>query len=509
MLTSGTISLAQDSTDIHAKIIDGKTKVPIAFATVRIMKGGEFRWGVISNTDGDFQIPSRYRPVIDSLVITCIGYQNKVIKIDQFVGAKLHIINLKSGAVELPEVMVSAPRKRRLTANQIVRLAIRNIPNNYPKYPFSYVGYYRDYQKEENEYVNLNEGIVGIFDEGFSTNDFSSTKIKLYQYRLNRDFKRDSLTAIPYDNNSFSGNKFIPTATVSPFGGNELSQLMVHDAIRNNKVDSYSFVNEFDTDFLKNHSFNLVRSVDVDNVPIYHITFKAFYFVTGARHVAKGDIFIEHGNYAIHKLNYSTFLKDQNKENLLYNIQVEYARRDSLMYLNYISFNNVFESNTNEGFRVIDVVYDRAQSCFVITFNHLPQPASALDKKNYDFKFNKSPLKISKITFSDAEKKDKIIQVFIQNADEFNLWESPNVLASKFEASFKNIKDMWGNEVNEIKYKLVNQFRELFPQKLNPTVILNNTSLFLVKKKPLNQSKVDSLGPDPSAYWMNTPLKKN
>jgi len=147
--------------------------------------------------------------------------------------------------------LLLAHRKRTLTAYKIIELAIQNIPHNYPTHPFSYAAYYRDYQKEENEYLNLNEGIVGIFDEGFDTNDFRSTKIKLYQYRRNSDFRRDSMTAIAYDNNSLHGNKFIPTATVFPYGGNELSMLMAHDAIRNNKVDSYSFVNVFDTDFLK------------------------------------------------------------------------------------------------------------------------------------------------------------------------------------------------------------------------------------------------------------------
>ncbi len=498
---------AQGPTAIRAKIIDSKTRMPVPFATVKIMKGKEFRWGVISNGEGDFQIPFQYRPIIDSIVITCIGYENQVLKMNQLLDDKVNIINLKAASVKLQEVVVSARRKGRLAANKIVRLAIQNIPNNYPIHPFSYVAYYRDYQREENEYVNLNEAIVGIFDEGFDANDFLSTKIKLYQYRTNKDFRRDSTTAITYDNNNFGGNKFIPTATVFSFGGNELSILRVHDAIRNNSAISYSFVNEFKSDFVKHHSFKLLETVSLDDAPLYHISFQSLYFITGAEHFAKGEIFIEHGNYAIHKLIYSTYLKELDNEKLLYKIQVEYARADSLMFLNYISFNNLFKSNTNEGFRVDNVVYDRAMNAFIVTFNRTPQRMTALDKRNYDFKFDKKPFNISEIEASVSN--DKEVRVFVENAHDFNLFEKPDVLAKKFEAIFKNIKDIQGNEVNEVKYKLVNQFRELFLQKLEQSSEEPNVGSFISKETPMKQNRIDSVHVNSSNYWMNTPLKKN
>lgn len=500
-------SFSQNSRGIHGLVIDNKTNQPIPFASVKLVKGNKITWGVISNADGDFQIPANTMASVDSIVVSCIGYQNSVVRVQDLKNEVLTLIKMKAGTVMLHELVITPKRELRLSVDKIVRLAIKHIPENYPTKPFSYLAYFRDYQREEKEYVNLNESIVGVFDKGFDSSDYQTTRIKLFQYHENKNFRRDSLTAIAYDNNSIAGNKFIPTATVFPFGGNELALLLVHDAVRNYKTRSYSFVDKFNLNFINNHFFKLLGTVYLHDVPLYHISFKSLFEVTGREHVATGEIFIEHGNFAIHKLIYSTFLKSQGKLTLLYKIQLEYARTESTMFLNYISFNNFFKSNTHLGFKVDDVAYDRAMNAFVVTFNHAPERASALLKKNYDFKFDKKPFVVSDIVLSEAN--DKQVFVFVQNAHDFNLYEKPTELAKKFEADFKNIKDQQGNLINEIKYKIVNQFRELFVQRANAPLEKTSSSVFISKQKPLNQNVADSTLQQSAGYWMNTPLKEN
>lgn len=492
---------------VHGLVIDNKTNQPIPFASVKLVKGKEIKWGVISNAEGDFQIPANYLALVDSIVVSCIGYQNSVVQIREIKNDVLTIIKMKPGTVLLRELVITPQRKLRLSVDKIVRLAIKNIPENYPTQPFSYLAYYRDYQREEKEYVNLNESIVGVFDKGFDSLDYFTTRIRLFQYRENKTFRRDSLTAIAYDNNSIAGNKFIPTATVFPFGGNELVLLMVHDAVRNHKTRSYSFVDKFSSNFITNHFFKLLGTVYLHDVPLYHISFKSLFEVTGREHTATGEIFIEHGNFAIHKLTYSTFLKESGSLKLLYKVQLEYARNESKMFLNYISFNNFFKSNTHLGFKVDDVAYDRAMNAFVITFNHEPERTSVLNKKNYDLKFDKKPFTISDVVRSEVNAKE--VFVFVQNAHDFNLFEKPAELAKKFEADFKNIKDVEGNLVNEIKYKTVNQFRELFVQRTNVALEKSGKPFFISKQKPLNQNVADSTNQQSAGYWMNTPLKEN
>ncbi len=48
---------AQDSNAIKAKLVDDKTNKAVAFATIRVVKDGQVVGGVISNENGDFQIP--------------------------------------------------------------------------------------------------------------------------------------------------------------------------------------------------------------------------------------------------------------------------------------------------------------------------------------------------------------------------------------------------------------------------------------------------------------------
>ena len=190
-----------------------------------------------------------------------------------------------------------------------------------------------------DQYINLNEAIVEVFDEGFSSNDQLTTALDLLDYKKNEEFKRDSTTDIAYDN--AHGNKFIPGAILSPFGGNELSILRMHDAIRNSQTFSYSYINELDTDFIKNHRFKFAETVYLNKIPLYNITFHSKPEITGSKHFAKGHLYIERGNFAIHTLEYTTYENENSKTKMLYNIRVEYSRLNSLMHLNFISFNNL------------------------------------------------------------------------------------------------------------------------------------------------------------------------
>uniref|UniRef100_UPI0030EF87A5 hypothetical protein n=1 Tax=uncultured Winogradskyella sp. TaxID=395353 RepID=UPI0030EF87A5 len=106
-----------------------------------------------------------------------------------------HIIYLFPKTEALSEVVLSVEKTKELSTRQIVKKAIENIKINYPVDPFSYIAYYRDYQFADEEYINLNEGIVEVFDQGFTSHKISDSlnATSLYSYKLNTDFKQDSL----------------------------------------------------------------------------------------------------------------------------------------------------------------------------------------------------------------------------------------------------------------------------------------------------------------------------
>ncbi len=78
---------------------------------------------------------------------------------------------------------------------------------------------------------------------------------------------------------------------------------------------------------------------------------------------------------------------------------------------------------------------------------------------------------------------------------------------TKIQVGFKGIRDKLGRAVDEIVYKEVNQFRELFLQKLNPKDREPDTGPFIVANRALKKNEIDSTK-NSLNYWMNTPLKK-
>jgi hypothetical protein len=500
LLILNNYAFGQESS-IKFKVVDSKFNGTIPFATVRIITPRE-TFGVVSNAEGDFQIPDAYFSLIDTVKISCIGYQTKNLSKDQLDKTQLNIVKLNESVMVLPEMVLQSKKTSRITPYKVFQAAIDNIPNNYPTSPTSYMAYYRDYQLEKEKYVNLNEAIVEIFDKGFKTIDQDGTKIVLHKYSKNENFESDPRVEIAYDN--FNGNKFIPGASLSPSGGNELTILRIHDAIRNNKIFSYSFTNVFAVDFIKNHYLNFEEMTTINGLPLYHISFKSRPSRVGFNHIVRGDLYIERNNFAIHKLAYFAYEKGKTEEKLLYNIKLEYSRINSLMHLNYISFNNFFEVRDQSYFKVVNIVFNRIINAFIVDFNNKPDNESALIKENYKFSYDKSPLEIDFIKLSPNQSKQVYVYLkkgLVENKD-------PIKFAMKINAAFKGIKDMQGREIEKINYLQANQFRELFVQKITDSSTPAD-SLCVNKNKPLNRSKVNPMPNDSvSVYWMNTPLIK-
>jgi hypothetical protein len=497
----GKALIAQDTTPITGRVVDRKSGDAIPFATIRLMTHqGVF--GVVSNLDGDFQIPTQFKARVDTIKISCIGYLTKTLLMRELNETQLNIIKLEESIQELPEMVLNAKTPERITPLKIMRSAIKNIPDNYPTSPYSYIGYYRDYQLNENKYINLNEAIIETYDSGFNTIDNATTKLGLYYYKRNDKFENDVSKLMAYDNSN--GTKFIPGAYLSPLGGNELAILRLHDAIRNYKTFSYSYVNVLGKDFINNHYFTLIDTVYLHKTPLYHLSFRSKYATTGAAHFAKGDIYIELGNFAIHKFEYFVFERGDSQAKLLYHIQLEYARSGPVMYLNYISFNNIFKIRNSQDFKVNDILLDRGKNAFVFTFNNKLEKKSAVNIHNYKLEYDGSPLKIDRIEMSDSDAN----QVYVYLKGNVIAFANKENIGKKFHPDFKGIVDMEGREINKATYVDVYQFRELFVQKMTNENAAGD-SLCVNKNEPLSPKAVRvKPGIDISNYWINSPLEK-
>src|SRR5664280_3838246 len=239
---------------VRGKVIDSKTSQPVPFATVHLKSS---QVGVISNAEGDFRILNNPGFQSDSLIVSCIGFHRLSLAFSVLKTTGMNNLKLVPNVYSLNEVRVTA-RKKRLSPEIIIARALNHIKKNYPVNPFSYVSYYRDYQKDSSNYLNLNEAIIQTLDTGFAYQS-ELNKYRLLDFKKNMDFLRMNMTPyydLPETDHSDVSFKRIPFAIVGDQYGNELFILLVHDAIRNFDKRSFSFVDTLTQDFIRNHRFS-------------------------------------------------------------------------------------------------------------------------------------------------------------------------------------------------------------------------------------------------------------
>ncbi|KGL61852.1 hypothetical protein PHEL85_1637 [Polaribacter sp. Hel1_85] len=476
--------------------------------------------GTHADLNGKFEIPIKYKNT-GTIRISSIGYITKEVKLSQLKNNGVNIINLSTANNKLDEVIVKTSRKkkRKLLGIQIVKRAIKNIMDNYPTEPHSYIGYYRDYQqpvgdsyqknrksKEEIKYLNVHEAIIESFDNGFDSDKLKDKKNQslLYNYKTNTKFIQDSTLTIPYDNKS---KKYSESVYITPLGGNELNILNLTNTIRNYNKMSFSFSNIFNKDFASNHKFKVKRVIFLDATPLYEITFSSIQDKTSYEYNAFGSIYISKQDFAIHKINYNLFYR--NKKNHQYSVTVEYTPKKDKMYLNYITFNNFFEASNGYYFKIDKTYFNSKYKIFKVYFSR-QAALESIDKRNFKIYYKNERLKVTDV--SSFEGSYRIFNVFIDkksiNKIEFEKEKNNPNYSSYFTFEITKVKDLDGHEIDKRASIKINQYREFFVQETFENKILPNQNKFIDKNAPLSKAKITTLQLEHD-YWLNTPLKSS
>lgn len=488
----------------RGKIVDSQTNAPVPFASIKIKTK---MLGVVSNGNGDFQIPGEYSEKADSLIVSCIGYTTKIVAFRDLQDSVQNFIKIAPSISALEEVVVTPKKTRNLSAARVLNFAIANLKVNYPQEPYSYIAYYRDYQVQDSAYLNLNEAIVEVYDRGFPSNDLTETLIELYEFKHNTDFPIDSTTTKPYDNGPAKygrgKNKYIPNAVLSPLGGSELSILRLHDAIRNNDRFSFSFVDVFIDDFENNHFLQMEEEVNLDTIPLYAISFRSKFDAGGPRNYAEGKLFIEKSNFAIHKIEYSTYNKTMKGDQLMYSVHTEYSRVGPHMYLNYISFNNGFNTHNDTGFKVIEMTYSADKKAFILDLNSIPEATSVNDTSNYTLMLDGKKLGIHHVLLTG----ERQVTLSLDGPSADFVAKNADDMSSKLSMGTKNIRDEKNRELDKESNTAVFQFRELFVQKIFPSKVAPLKGEYMNKTVPLSKDLISKNLSEKDEYWMNSPLQ--
>jgi hypothetical protein len=493
---------------IDGKVLNSSTKAPVSFATVKLKSN---QLGIYANANGDFKISNNPEFQNDSVIISCIGFKQYSLA---FKDLKTNLINkilLNPLVYGLGEVKVKGSRKK-LSSATIISRAVLNIKNNYPQNAFSYIAYYRDYQKKGENYINLNEAIIQTLDKGFPAQSISN-RYRLLDFRKNIEFPRMNLSPF-YDpaNASYENslNKSIPEADLGDQNGNELFILMVHDALRNFDARSFSYIETFSKDFLYYHDFSEPSKVLNDNLELYKITFTGKPRMTGYLYLISGAIYIQPKDYSIHKIEYTcSYQQDGKPTKRMFNVEIEYGYEKyigSPMHLKYVSFNNIFNviDTTDKSFFRITQSYWSAQTSNVIypskpticfEFNNRIDPVSAARKENYTVLL-KSKAKVITGIIDKIYVQDSLMQITLKEPKNvFNMRDSCMV-------NIKNLKDINGDILNKRKTIELYQYRELFVQEYNKTLPFSDSCY--MQYLPLEQNCISKFS-GANNYWMNTP----
>ncbi len=160
----------QGTKSIYGRIVDQSNGEALPFATINL-KGTSI--GTISNADGEFnfQAPN----VSDGIIIcTFIGYENFEIALDDIRKGEL-FIEMEPSFIELKELVVTP-----VTAAELLRMAVRKIPENYATTAFETKAYYREKFIENDRPLSYNEGYFKSYYPDYQS-DSSQHQLLLYR----------------------------------------------------------------------------------------------------------------------------------------------------------------------------------------------------------------------------------------------------------------------------------------------------------------------------------------
>ena len=160
-------------------ILDSKSKNELTFASITV-SGSNI--STISNSEGDFLIKIPIDKQDASLIISYLGYKDKIISIKDLTQEK-NIVYIEPIKNLLKEVVVNA-----MDANKLFSNVLNNRSKNYGDSSIKMVGFYRESIKKRRTYVSVLESIVNIEKMPFSS--VVQDQVDILKGRKNVDYSK-------------------------------------------------------------------------------------------------------------------------------------------------------------------------------------------------------------------------------------------------------------------------------------------------------------------------------
>ena len=160
-------------------ILDSKTRNELIYASITV-SGTSI--STISNSEGKFSIKVPAENQNATLLISFLGYKNKVVSIQDLKPEK-NVLYLEPSFTFLEEVVVKGG-----DAKNIYIGVLANRLQNYGDDPIQMTAFYRETIRKRRNYVSLSESIINVLKQPFLGG--SQDQISLFKGRKNADYTK-------------------------------------------------------------------------------------------------------------------------------------------------------------------------------------------------------------------------------------------------------------------------------------------------------------------------------
>ena len=313
-------------------ILDSKTRNELTFATISV-SGSNI--STISNSEGKFLIKIPIERQEANLVISFLGYKDKVVSIKDLKQDK-NLLYLEPANYLLKEVVVNV-----MDANKIFSNVLNNRSKNYGDSIVQMVGFYRESIKKRRTYVSVLESIVDIQKMPFSS--VVQDQVNILKGRKNADYAK------------------LDTVNFKLEGG-VFSALFI-DIIKDP-------TNIFSENVFDYYNFSFEDVTQINDRQVFIITFKQKATIEDPDPLYSGKLFIDAKSLAIISANFQLNVENRVKAGLIFtrrkpngvviyptevNYQVDYRQQNNKWIFSYSRGDVTFKLNWDK--RIFNTTY--------------------------------------------------------------------------------------------------------------------------------------------------------
>jgi len=249
--------IQEEFMEYKGRVVEAGTNTPLALASITVE---ESNISTVANTEGEFLLKVPKHMTNANVVISFLGYENKIIPIQQLKNSD-NKIELKVSFTQLSGFNINAPKN----AEALVREVLLRRGENYTEDNMVMTAFYRETIKKRRKNVSLSEAVVNIYKTPYLST--KNDAMKLFKARKSTDYSKLDTIALKLQGGPFN-TLYVDIMKYPEF------------IFFEGKVDEYQF--KFD------------RSTYVDDQLIYVIDFNQLPSIQNPLY--KGKLFIDVAN---------------------------------------------------------------------------------------------------------------------------------------------------------------------------------------------------------------------